>query len=230
MRNSLIICVSAMLLLGRAAFAGGGGETWFFDETTTGQDILWTSPTAVDPDAPLYHAEYEITLVEIYVEWLGIPFGPFDVTDEIPPESRIGAGEAPGPAPVTILDQYIAFPEPPEPPSMAADLAIGLDENGFGVLSATNVVLGTLTIDLGPPFGEQDVELTSLRIAGQLTIIAVLCPADFDDDGVVGASDLAQLLGSWGACPACPADFNFDGVVSAADLAQLLGAWGRCPT
>ncbi len=229
MRNSRILCLAAVLLLGRAAVAGVGGEIWFFDETTTGQDILWTSPTAVYPDAPLYHAEYEITLLEIHVEWLGIPFGPFDVTDEIPPEARSGTGEAPGPTPVTILDQYLAFPEPPEPPSVAADLAIGLDENGFGVLSATNIVLGTLTIDLGWPIGIQEVQLTSLRIAGQLTITAVLCPGDFDGDGVVGASDLAQLLGSWGPCPGCAADFDFDGVVGASDLAQLLGSWGPCP-
>lgn len=229
MRKLRIFCVSAVLLLGRAALAGGGDETWFFDETTTGQDILWTSPTTVDPGAPLYHAEYEITLVEIYVEWLGIPFGPFDVTDEISPEARAGTGDAPGPAPVTILDQYIAFPAPPEPPSVAADLTIGLNENGFGVLSATNVVLGTLTIDLGPPFGTQEVDLTSLRIAGQLAITAVSCPADLDGDGVVGASDLAQLLGSWGPCPSCEADFNFDGVVGAVDLAELLGNWGACP-
>ena len=200
MCRSGISCVSAVLLLGSVAFAGGGGETWFFDVATTGQDILWTSPAAVDPDATLYSAEYEITLVEIHVEWLGIPFGPINVTEQIPPEARTGTGEAPGPAPVSILDQHIAFPEPPEPPSVATDLAIGLDENGFGVLSATNIVLGTITIDLGPPFGEQEVELTSLRIAGQLVITAVLCPADLDSDGVVGAADLAQLLGSWGPC------------------------------
>ncbi len=230
MRNLRILCLSAVLLFGRAVSAGAGGETWFFDESTTGQDILWTSPTAVDPDAPLYHAEYEITLLEIHVEWLGIPFGPIDVTNEIPPDARIGAGDAPGPAPVTILDQYLAFPAPPEPPSVAADLAIGLNENGFGVFSATNVVLGTITIDLGWPIGVQEVELTSLRIAGQLTITAVLCPADFDGDGAVGASDLAQLLGSWGPCPSCEADFNFDGVVGAVDLAELLGNWGACPT
>ena len=54
------------------------------------------------------------------------------------------------------------------------------------------------------------------------------CPADFDNDGTVGASDLAQLLGSWGPCPGCAADFDADGDVDAADLAQLLGSWGPC--
>ncbi len=58
------------------------------------------------------------------------------------------------------------------------------------------------------------------------------CPADFDGDGAVGASDLAQLLGSWGPYEPCPpfdaADFNDDCAVNAADLAQLLGSWGPC--
>ncbi len=55
------------------------------------------------------------------------------------------------------------------------------------------------------------------------------CPADLDGDGIVSASDLAQLLGSWGPCPGCPADFDGSGDVNAADLAQLLGTWGPCP-
>lgn len=54
------------------------------------------------------------------------------------------------------------------------------------------------------------------------------CPADLDGNGTVGASDLAQLLGSWGPCDGCPADFDNSGAVTAADLAFLLGAWGAC--
>jgi len=52
--------------------------------------------------------------------------------------------------------------------------------------------------------------------------------ADLDGDEDVDAADLAQLLGSWGPCPACPADLNADGDVDAFDLAQLLGDWGPC--
>lgn len=49
---------------------------------------------------------------------------------------------------------------------------------------------------------------------------------DLTGNGVVNASDLALLLGSWGPCACCPADLNFDGVINASDLALLLGAWG----
>ncbi|MEC9374541.1 MAG: FG-GAP-like repeat-containing protein, partial [Planctomycetota bacterium] len=55
------------------------------------------------------------------------------------------------------------------------------------------------------------------------------CSGDIDGDGSVNSSDLAFLLGSWGAAPGNPSDFNGDGVVNAADLANLLGGWGACP-
>jgi len=48
---------------------------------------------------------------------------------------------------------------------------------------------------------------------------------DLNGDGVVNGSDLALLLGQWGACPGCPSDLNGDGVVNGADLGLLLGNW-----
>jgi hypothetical protein len=51
-------------------------------------------------------------------------------------------------------------------------------------------------------------------------------PADFDDDGVIGGSDLGTLLLGWGK-PAteCPTDLNGDNVTDGADLGLLLLAW-----
>ena len=60
-------------------------------------------------------------------------------------------------------------------------------------------------------------------------VIGQPCPADLNGDGAVGATDLAEILGSWGSVKNIPADLNDDGVVGAADLAVLLGAWGACP-
>jgi hypothetical protein len=55
------------------------------------------------------------------------------------------------------------------------------------------------------------------------------CPADFDRDGFVGPSDLAQLLNAWGPAPNLPGlDLVPDGVINAADLATILGSWGTC--
>jgi len=53
------------------------------------------------------------------------------------------------------------------------------------------------------------------------------CPpllGDLNGDGAVDASDLAVLLGAWGANGG-PADLDGDGQVNASDLAVLLGAW-----
>jgi hypothetical protein len=58
---------------------------------------------------------------------------------------------------------------------------------------------------------------------------AVACLGDLDGDGFVSGSDLAVLLGSWGACAgSCIADLDESGDVNGADLATLLGAWGAC--
>lgn len=79
--------------------------------------------------------------------------------------------------------------------------------------------LGTAQIGLFKPGAQTSVDVAAV-------IPANPCPADLDGDGVVGASDLAALLGAWGG--AGPADVNGDGSVNAADLAALLGAWGPC--
>ena len=55
------------------------------------------------------------------------------------------------------------------------------------------------------------------------------CPADFDQNGFVDASDLAQILNAWGPAPGLPGlDLVPDGNINAADLAVLLNAWGTC--
>ncbi len=61
------------------------------------------------------------------------------------------------------------------------------------------------------------------------------CIEDLDGDGMIGAGDLAKLVGNWmQPCPqhgCCPADFDRDGNVNAADLAELIGMWNAtCPT
>jgi len=60
----------------------------------------------------------------------------------------------------------------------------------------------------------------------QLIRLTPVVFGDLDGDTIVNGSDLGELLGYWGPCPApCPADFNGDGVVNGNDLGTLLGAW-----
>ena len=54
-------------------------------------------------------------------------------------------------------------------------------------------------------------------------------PADLDEDGVVGITDLLELLAAWGPCPPkgpCPADLDCDGEVGITDFLLLLSLWG----
>jgi hypothetical protein len=53
------------------------------------------------------------------------------------------------------------------------------------------------------------------------------CLGDFDEDGLVGGSDLAQLLGAWGS-DAPEFELSGDTLIDGADLSLLLGAWGPC--
>ena len=46
-------------------------------------------------------------------------------------------------------------------PAAAGDVSVSLDATGLGTLSVTNVSLGTLSVDLGAPFGVDGVMLSN---------------------------------------------------------------------
>lgn len=96
---------------------------------------------------------------------------------------------------------------------------------------------GSLAINAGDPDfipepDETDIDGDPRMLHGRVDMGADefrSCPGDLDGDGLVGAGDLALLLGAWGECSNCPADFNGDDLVGPFDLAILLGGWGACP-
>ena len=61
-------------------------------------------------------------------------------------------------------------------------------------------------------------------------ICPVLCPADFNDDGVVDGNDVGLFFVEWGCSEpnSCPADLNQDGIVDGTDLGLLFVDWGPC--
>lgn len=208
------------------AVEGAVPVLWSFDLTTTGNDVAWVSPTAVSPLAPSYLAAYEITLVEMRGTFFGFPVGPINVTDEIPPENRMGEGSWDGAPPAVLLDADLAFPLPPAPPSLSGHVLISVDAAGFGHAEITDVTLGTIAVDLGPPFGVVNVTLTSVRVAGMVTITPEL-PGDLDGDCDVDIADLSTLLSNFatGITPA-DGDLDGDGDVDIVDLATCLSNFG----
>jgi photosystem II stability/assembly factor-like uncharacterized protein len=60
-------------------------------------------------------------------------------------------------------------------------------------------------------------------------LLGAPCPGDFDQDGMVGSSDLSALVLAWGACPGCAEDLDGDGDVDVLDLVSLVLSWGSCP-
>ncbi len=100
------------------------------------------------------------------------------------------------------------------PPDTDWDVSMNTSSSALGISDA-GVIVGT-----GVRGG--------LTRAYAMFPVASDCPGDLDDDGAVGASDLATLLSSWGRCAGCPADLDGDGQVGPPDLAALLSTWGDC--
>ncbi len=174
-------------------------ETWSFDLTTTGQDLHWTSPTSVDPNALGYDVTFELTALEVTVSFLGIPFGPFDLLAEIPPELKSASALAPGPAPLQIVDIHVEVPPAPATPAVTGDVSMGLNASGSGFFDFANVTLGTVTIDV-PIFGQVEAQIESVRFAGITTIgESQWFPVDLPSMGTNGPPLLwgaGELLGN----------------------------------
>jgi len=199
---------------------------WPFDIDTTGQDVFWTSDSSVRTDAAHYDAFYEIQLLEVWVSWEGILFGPFDMTDQIPPDQQTGSQTHIGPPPFIIADEDIVYPEPPEDPSVTGHLFMQVDSDGYGQMSFTDIQFGTMIVDLGFPLGEQEVQIEEVHLQGyvDVTAVGIYIPGDLDGDSDVDQADLGILLSSYGIDDG--GDIDGDGDTDQADLGILLSNYG----
>ncbi|MCP3905297.1 MAG: hypothetical protein GY715_16850 [Planctomycetes bacterium] len=225
MTRFLLLPAALLASFATAPASAGDPQTWMVDQSTSGEDIVWTSPTAVRPDAAYYGSELTITQVFSTVLFFGLPIE-VDVTDQVPPELLFQVDCAPGPAPVELFNDVILFPDPPEPVAIAADLLTGIDATGFAFFSATNVVLGEADVGFGT------VQILGLRLVATITMEAfgvATCPADIDEDGFVGFSDILAVIGQWGPCECCRADLDGNLNVGFSDILAIIGAWGACP-
>lgn len=133
---------------------------------------------------------------------------------------------------------WIMIHQPSDPPSLAElEKAVGISEQHAIDWNTGTLGRGTMDNSLFPDCNcnaipdDQEIADGSARDGNNNGIPDECepCPIDLDGDGEVGASDLAQLLSSWGFCEDCPEDLNGSGEVGPLDLATLLASWGPCP-
>jgi hypothetical protein len=233
MRQTFLRAAGAMAgVLGSAV--ADDPTNWDFDIQTTGNNVSWTSPTSVDPNADLYEVTATTTLLEVGMRYLFFNFT-MDLADQIPPEFLVLSGQADGPAPIVIANKSILFPAPPAPVTFAGTLSLSLDASGTAHLSLTDVVLGTAQITL-PGFGLQTVTITQVRFVGEAVVkpLSTFLPGDTNCDGSVSVGDIGPFVmaltdpaGYEAAFPECSlatADMNQDGQVSVGDIGAFVAA------
>lgn len=90
--------------------------------------------------------------------------------------------------------------------------------------------------DAAPAAGDATITLFKPGTPGSITASTIVpqaavpaCPGDADGDGLVGLSDVAGVIGAWGALvinPGAAPDFDASGVVDLGDIAVVITRWG----
>jgi hypothetical protein len=172
--------------------------TWNVALSTTGQDVFWTSPTALTLGFPEYDWNYEITRLDAQVSILG----PQPLLDDL--ESTSGSGTS-ALLPAVIIDETLEE----STTGSSADIRIEVDAGGFGRASGTNIELGSFAV----VFRVQRVDL-------EATISVIGIPdGDYNRDGDVTLADYDVWKSDFGSVANLNADGNDNKVVDAADYA-----------
>jgi hypothetical protein len=221
----------AMLLIGGAP----PSISEDFSITTSGEDILWECPSMIATDGTFYEMLYTIQSANVLVSFGGFEFGPYDVTEMIPPELLVTWQPSPAPLPLDFMWHEVVTPDDGSPTSLAFDWTVQIDTAGNIIWRANNVILGEAEYDLGWPFGNVIVQIEEGSINANLEIYQVEnpCYEDVNENGTVDVSDLLAVIDNWGTCDECigeiPGDVNYDTVVNVTDLLMIVGSWGPCP-
>ena len=220
--------LTTTLLIG-CLLGGADSGSWPMNVETDGNNINWSSSSTIRNDALSYGCSINVNGAWAMVSYLGIEFGPFDVSDQIPAE--VYSDIADGPCPTSFGLEEFLTPDPPEPVSLAFNMIASLSSTGQCDVSIYNVVLGTSEYDLGWPFGNVTVSIESMEFEAVVNIDAtgIACQGDVDGSGSVDVADLLEVIAGWGPCSGdCPADVTEDGVVDVSDVLLILAAFGAC--
>ncbi|MDG2423450.1 MAG: hypothetical protein P8M22_05670 [Phycisphaerales bacterium] len=218
--------MTPLIVVASSVLAGADTAIWPVSIETSGEDVSWTSPSAVRPDGLEYELEVILTGVAVDVSYLGIGFGPIDVTDQLP-DSSFG-GVIDGPCPIDGGTTSIIEPPPPDPVTIAFDISLLLDGTGQGNILMENIVLGTATTEI-PIFGEVTVQLEKIYVDMEMTVDVPLlpCATDINGDAQTDVNDILLLLAAYGTTDP-DSDIDGDGIVGVNDVLQLIAGWGPC--
>jgi hypothetical protein len=191
-RVGMATVCSIAVLAGSAISRAENPAQWTISDATTGNDVFWTSPTAVDLGYPRYATTFEYTRVNVFYA-----LGSVDITDSLD-SSGTGVSDM---LPVTLVDDV--FTE--SITGTSATVNVVIDASGFGQISITDVDLGTIII----------FPITRIEVDANLAVTG-LVPGDFDGNLIVDSFDLALWESAYGVSNA--ADTNFDGESDGADF------------
>lgn len=223
--------LSIAMLCGSALIGPTDHVSWPFTISTNGENVSWTSPSSINPTGDYYEMYYTVESATVIVSYIGIDFGPIDITYLLPKDVITTWRESSGPCPLDFGWIEVIAPEDQDPPAFAYDWIVEIDTKGIATYRVENVFMGQYDYDLGFPFGYVTVNLESGTINSILTIdvVPTPCYADIDGSGTVDVADLLEVIGNWGYCLKCPADTNQDDEIDVTDLLAVVGAWGDCP-
>jgi len=230
MTFTTVLMLSSAMLGGRST-----GVNWDFAISTSGDNITWTGPDLLSTDGEYYEMLYNIQNATVMVEYIGISFGPIDVTDMIPADVFLTWEPAQAPFPLDFDWHHVVTPDDQDPPSLAFSWIVDVNQKGVVTWRGVDLYLGEAEYDLGWPWGSVTVQITSGTIYANLDIQEIFnpCYEDVDGSGTIDVNDLLIVIGNWGICAdencAVPGDVNYDDSVNVTDLLMLVGAWGPCP-
>jgi hypothetical protein len=224
-------CMSIVLLSGLCLFGPPDQGSWEFIASSSGENYIWVSPKPIAADGQFYEMLYTVQSATVMVSYIGINFGPIDVMDMIPDEHIESWNGMPGPAPLDFSWYEVVAPEDQDPPAIAYDWIVEVNEQGYVTYRMENLYFGQSEYDLGWPWGSVTVNIESGSIGNllEVQIVASPCYADVNNDSIVDVNDLLEIIGSWGYCFECVGDTNQDSYIDVTDLLAVVAAWGPCP-
>ena len=217
-------------LIGASLFGPPDEATWKFAATSSGENFVWNSPSSITPDGSFYEMNYQVNEATVMVSYIGIDFGPISVLDMFPEDIINTWRASEGPAPLDFGWIEVVAPDDQDPPAIAFDWIVEIDEKGQVEFRMENVFAGQAEYNLGWPWGTVTVNVESGTLYADLWVAKVPTPcyADVNGDNLVNVTDLLAVISDWGYCYECVSDTNYDSYVDVTDLLYIINAWGPC--